>query len=91
MEEKIFQIIKRLHELQDTGKYTVFYQFSGHVVGFDISIYAGKWKFGKKPVYQKIYWIKKGLFKDSNPYDNNPGVSVESILSEIDSLTIPKL
>lgn len=43
-----------LLELQSQGKYQVFFDFSGHVDGFDLKIYKGRWRPKKKPILKMM-------------------------------------
>lgn len=50
--DKIFiEILVELERLNRSGKYTTFFDFSGHVNTVDIRIYKGKWTKKKKPFF----------------------------------------
>lgn len=55
------ELITPLNQIQERGKYTVFYEFSGHVNWFDIKIYIGEWKRKKKPIFDIEYRIKRDI------------------------------
>lgn len=61
MKNKLLEIIVLLHDIQATGKYTVFYAFSGHVNFFNIQIYLGKWEPNKDMIFDHQYAFNDGI------------------------------
>lgn len=85
MDNNVFKLINRLDEIQRTGKYTVFYRYSGHVDYFNIEIYIGDWIAGKEALFNETYRVKQGgIFEETNvPYEQ---INVGRILEKINSL-----
>ena len=81
MNEKIKRIIERLHEIQDTGKYTVFYGYFGHVKSFDIKIYKGKWRYHKRPLFEVQYKIEDEQFLSYTNF--RTVVDIEDIMNNL--------
>ncbi len=57
MDKRIETIIEALHALQAKGRYTVFYDYSGHVNWISVRIYKGKWSKKKKPVFSRQFCL----------------------------------
>lgn len=53
-----------LADLNNTGKYTAFYDFAGHVCTLTVQIYRGKWCKGKKPLIYNYITIGRPLSKE---------------------------
>jgi hypothetical protein len=63
MDSRIKTIAEALHELQATGKYTVFYDYSGQINSLDVNVYEGDWQRDKKPVIDRMFNLdRNGLF-----------------------------
>lgn len=55
------QLLILLHSIQDAGKYTVFYDYAGHVNTLEIKIYEGDWDIKKHPVFDCKYYLEEKL------------------------------
>ena len=84
MGEQILPIIKFLNEIEKSGKYTVFYSYSGHCKMFNITLYEGKWKETKEPIFNKYYYLEDGGEIATEEYIET---DIEGIINNIKLLT----
>ena len=73
------ELISILNKVQEQGKYTVFYNMSGHINWFNIRLFYGKKKKKKKPIFDKDYKITKNIIS----MDNFGVTSWEEVIQEI--------
>ena len=73
------ELISFLNKVQEQGKYTVFYNMSGHINWFNIRLFYGKWTEKKKPIFDKDYKITKNIIS----MDNFGVTSWEEVIQEI--------
>lgn len=50
-----------LADLNNTGEYTAFYDFAGHVCTLTVQIYRGKWSKRKKPLIYNFIRLDRPL------------------------------
>lgn len=84
MGEQILPIIKILNEIEKSGKYTVFYRYSGHCKMFDIILYKGKWNKKKEPIFNKYYFLEDGGEVET---EDHIKTDIEGIINNIKLLT----
>ena len=83
MNEQITAIAALLLEINGKGKYTAFFDFSGHVRTFSIRIYSGTWSKGKDPLFNLSLQNKDGQWRN---WDNAHARSGDSSLSFLTTL-----
>ena len=83
MNEQITAIAALLLEINGNGKYTAFFDFSGHVRTFTIRIYSGAWSQGKDPLFNLSLQNEEGQWRN---WDNAHAMSGDSILSFLTTL-----
>lgn len=83
MNEQITAIDALLLEINGKGKYTAFFDFSGHVRTFSIRIYSGTWQEGKPPLFNLSLQNKDDQWRN---WDNAQAMSGNSILAFLTTL-----
>ena len=79
------QLLILLHSIQNAGKYTVFYDYAGHVNTFGIKIYKGNWDTEKYPVFECKYYLEEKLV---GFWKNNLETTYDELISLIKMKTI---
>jgi hypothetical protein len=64
MDSRITTIAEALHELQATGKYTVFYDYSGHINAIGVRIFKGERLPGKEPLVNRLFRLDRPDLQD---------------------------
>nr|WP_288215238.1 hypothetical protein [uncultured Butyricimonas sp.] len=83
MNEQFLKLITFLNALQATGRFTVFYSYSGHVNWLCIAIYKGKWNEKKKAIFSQDYKIQNGVMTIFHQGETTPEEIIQSINSKI--------
>lgn len=73
-----------LLNLNATGRYTTFFDYSGHVKVLCIRIFKGKWSEKKKPIYEKSLNLK-----GETPFDvfDNTSFSISEFIEYVKELS----
>jgi hypothetical protein len=83
MDSRIKTVADALHELQAKGKYTEFYNYSGHINAMEVRIFTGEWRRDKEPVLQRLFNLDRPDLHDILFID---GTTVEEFLTLLKSL-----
>lgn len=61
--KELHTLFGELVDLHNTGEYTAFYDFSGHVCTLTVQIYRGRWGLRKKPLIYNYISLDRPLYK----------------------------
>lgn len=80
---RIQNLAGALFDLQNAGKYTVHFDYAGHVSHLSVSIYRGKWRKDKDPIFAQGIYTDRPL---SEQYDNAGKLGIPQMTQYIRSL-----
>lgn len=60
--KELHTLFGELADLNNTGEYTAFFDFAGHVCTLTVIIYRGKWRKRKKPLIYNDIHLDRPLF-----------------------------